>query len=302
MAFVTGRLVNMGLQFLLVGMLIGGAATFFSILFLFSFSPDIEGAITPSMLSFLKDIVGPVAAGFGGAIAGAYAAYFLSRSEALRVKAEKEAEENRLREIQEVQEINVALVNLMAKLNDIWTIKVSYFDPWANNPLRFLLIPPFTMPVKVPERLPNSTVAKVACLGLKDATNILYKADEGYYSILDNLLVRGGALKEIRDLLSERACTGDLCLQDYKVFAGAGRLVALYINTEELIKLIRDISSDLIDSISALADMAVCKYKGLGVPIITHDVISDGKFEMPAPYYKSPDDLKSVLEGPSALG
>ncbi|EPJ7517523.1 hypothetical protein MC833_000171 [Pseudomonas aeruginosa] len=294
----------MGLQILLVGMLIGGAATFFSILFLFSFSPDIERSINPSMLSLLKDIVGPVAAGFGGAIAGAYAAYFLSRSEALRVKAEKEAEENRLREIQEVQEINVALVNLMAKLNDIWTIKVSYFDPWADNPLRFLLIPPFTMPVKVPERLPNSTVAKVACLGLKDATNILYKADEGYYSILDNLLVRGGALKEIRDLLSERARTngGTLSLQDYKVFAGAGRLVALYINTEGLIKLIRDISNDLIGSISALSDMAICKYKGLGVPIITHNVISDSKFEMPAPYYTSVEDLKSELEELSVLG
>ncbi|WP_341860578.1 hypothetical protein AAEO47_06825 [Pseudomonas aeruginosa] len=286
------------MQILLVGAYLGVTIVFFGLLVVLSFSSEISDLITPTVLSLLKDIVGPVAAGFGGAIAGAYAAYFLSRSEALRIKKEKEAEEKRVREMQEIQEINVTLVGLFAKLNDVWTIKKSYFDPWEDEPLRFLTIPPFTMPLKVPERISNSTIANIECLGLDNAVRLFYMADEGYYAILDNLSARGALLRDIRELMSANGCANGVSvgLRDYLVYAGIGRLVALYINTEELIRQIKAVSSDLIASISALTNMADQKYKGKGVSIIKHGVISRRKFKMSLPHYKNVDELKDFFK------
>ncbi|MCP1651815.1 hypothetical protein [Pseudomonas nitroreducens] len=286
------------MQVFVVGVLVGVTTTFFGLLLLLSFSPDIGELVTPSIFSLLKDIVGPVAAGFGGAIAGAFAAYFLSRAESKRKRSEDAFEEVRKNRLEEVRQINIALVGLAAKLNDVLSIKKSYIDPMVDDRARFIVIPPFVRPATSRERISDQTTAMLACLPLKNATSLIYQADEGYFSLLDGLYTRGVVLQELRDLLErnkKHVGQPTLTLLDYVNAGGGGRLIALYLMTEDMLSLLTETAQSLADAILAVTEMAMERYKGLGIPLVTHKKLMSDSFFIPPPYFDSVESLKRSI-------
>lgn len=56
---------------MVMGFLVGAFSIFFLSLAILAFASDLSQMISPVVIAVLKDVGGPVAAGFGGAIAGA---------------------------------------------------------------------------------------------------------------------------------------------------------------------------------------------------------------------------------------
>jgi hypothetical protein len=222
----------------------------------------------PSAISILKDIAVPLAASFGGAVAGALVAFKLQSNKEER----KEKEE-------ELASLNKTMLALEAQLNDLYTIKKSSILPVCKEPLRFVAIQPLAAVEHVSERV-DVTFA-TALIRLKKGTLIqqIRIAEKRYLNVI-NTLKRRDSAKEHFDskTLAEGINTFDVySLQDLYKVVGPNYLAMLYRITEDYISLLDDAITSLWDAMQALELVSTEFYKDKGLGKLAYEIDEEKK-------------------------
>lgn len=282
-----------------VGAVLGGVICVFSSLIVLAFFPFVESIFPPKTYDFIKDILGPVAAGFGGAIAGVLTSHHI-QTKAEEKKAEAQAlEDKRKLNIKKASDYNKGVGILIAKYRDIANIKMQVVGPCAKDELRFL-----TMPIS--QRMP---------LNESKATDYLDELliEESMGSILSRLMVveqkyvatMSGVL-ERNDLILPYRAEFDAAiprthhrmragLSDVVLIHGCTRLLRLYSSSEGLIANIDETLSAFDEILSKLRSDVLFRIKLKDVNIVDFSNDRRAMTPTPVPYYKTVDELANAI-------
>ncbi|QEN47122.1 hypothetical protein [Pseudomonas protegens] len=242
---------------LFIGLLLGVFLTFFLFLSLFAFSPDLSNMISPVVVAVLKDVGGPIAAGFGGAIAGAVCSYIFQK----RNEKEKEVKA-------EISAIHKTSVRLLVQLNDLFSVKKHNIYPSLKHRARFLDISKIPSCPSVTDQV-DPRIIDIA-VSLKDAKTIdvIYLAEARYRACFENFNNRNLGLDEYRATLKGAGLgRGDShTLKELYDAVGQGQLIALHVMTETMIEVLDESIQTLREAIDLVANMMDKKFKGTGIP------------------------------------
>ncbi|MGZ2925928.1 hypothetical protein ABC668_03600 [Pseudomonas aeruginosa] len=222
--------------YVVIGLVIGAVLGFFMTFGFLSFSENIDALVGKSAYSLFKEVFAPMAAGFGGAVAGAYSSYYLALNESRKRQMEMDAEL-----------VNTSVYLLLVKLNEIVGIRKQGFLPYDKDPIRFLKIPVFSSGGFVQPPVDVRIITVLGKVGLGDISEKLYLADNGYASCLHCLELRNKKFLEVREL-AERAGVlngRSVRLDEYVETVGVPRLLGLYRVTEDLIEFLNKVVDDL---------------------------------------------------------
>lgn len=273
---------------LVMGLLLGIFLTFFGFLSLVAFSPDLSQMISPVVVAVLKDVGGPVAAGFGGAIAGAVCSYgFQQRNE-----KEKEAKA-------EISAIHKTSVRLSVQLNDLFSVKKHNIYPSLEHKLRFLDISKIPSCPSVTDQI-DPRIIDIA-VSLKDAKTIdtIYLAEARYKACFENFNNRNLGLDEYRATLKSAGLGrgGSHTLEELCHAVGQGQLVALHVMTELMIEVLDESIQTLSEAIEIMANMIDRKFKGSGITSLKMNLQENNQYlAKTAPSHFNVDTLKAYLD------
>ena len=272
---------------LVMGFLIGAFSIFFLSLAILAFASDISQMISPVVIAVLKDVGGPVAAGFGGAIAGAVCSYFFQK------RTEKEKENKA-----DISTIHKTWVRLMMQLNELYSIKKYNIFPSLDHPARFIDISKLPSNAGVVDRV-DPRIIDIA-LSVKDASaiDILYLADARYRACFENFTNRNDGLDEYRATLKNAGLgrVGGHSLDELKEAVGVGQLVAIHVMTEQTIEILDETLNTLKNAMDVVTELVTKKYKGQGVLSLKMDMEKGNEYltVSPAPHF-TVDSLKEYL-------
>ena len=272
---------------LIMGGVIGAFLVFFLFLVLLAFFPDVSELISPVMVSLLKDVGGPVAAGFGGAIAGAACSYIFQQ------RSEKEKEKR-----SDISVIHKTAIHLLMQINELYSIKKYNIYPSLEDKSRFLDISKIPVSPNVTDRI-DSRVIDVA-LSVKDAKTIdtIYLAEARYRACFENFGNRNVGLDEYRATVKNSGLARQSVYgirELYKV-VGEGQLVALHVMTEQMIEILDETLQTLADALELVNGLVDQKYKGSGVVSLKMDMKKNEEYlkKSPPPHFDV-ESLKAYL-------
>lgn len=272
---------------LVMGFLIGAFSIFLISLAILAFASDISQIISPVVIAVLKDVGGPVAAGFGGAIAGAVCSYIFQK----RTETEKENKAD-------ISTIHKTWVRLMMQLNELYSIKKYNIFPSLDHAARFLDISKLPSNAGVVDRV-DPRIIDIA-LSVKDASaiDILYLADARYRACFENFTNRNEGLDEYRVTLKSAGLgrVGGHSLDEVKEAVGVGQLIAIHVMTEQMIEILDETLNTLKSAMAVVTELVNKKYKGQGVLSLKKDMKKDNEYltASPAPHF-TVDSLKEYL-------
>ncbi len=221
-----------------------------------------------SAISILKDIAVPLAASFGGAVAGALVAFKLQNNKEER--KEKEAE---------LTSLNKTMLALEAQLNDLYTIKKSSILPVCKEPLRFVAIQPLAAVEHVSERV--DVTFSTALIRLKKGTLIqqIRIAEKRYLNVINTLRRRDSAKEHFDGMtLAAGINTFDVySLQDLYNVVGPNYLAMLYRITEDYISLLDDAITSLWEAMKALESVLNEFYKDKDLGRLAYEIDEEKK-------------------------
>ncbi|MBD9653559.1 hypothetical protein IB239_01875 [Pseudomonas sp. PDM12] len=276
---------------LIIGAALGVVGTIFLALMVLAFVvPDYSYA--PSTIyNFLKDIVGPVAAGFGGALAGAYASY--SFQERTLASAENKVS---------LKVYNKAIMVLVNKYAELLTFKMQVIAPHENVDLRFVTIPELIGFEATQEKVAYSICELLLSVGEGDLFKDLVKAESGYSSAMAAIKERSLIYGEHRarsDQVSIIASgSHDLNFKALVSVHGIPALVRLYQETEGMISTVDTVVEILFNALKRLDQECGPKIKDyLGGKVIVSEINYALSFKRSAkPFYENSGQLISALE------
>lgn len=254
---------------LVMGMLIGAFFIFFSSLAVLAFAPDISQMISPAVVALLKDVGGPIAAGFGGAIAGAVCSYIFQR----RSEVEKENKAD-------LSAIHKAWVHLMMQLNDLYSIKKNCIFPSLDHPVRFLEISKLPSNANVVDRIDSRIIDIVLSVKEAGAIDILYLAEARYRACFGNITNRNESLDEYRATVKLAGLGREHghTLDELNAVVGAGQLIALHAITEDMIEVLDDAIITLRRAMDIVESLVAKKYEGQGVVSLKMELNGSEKY------------------------
>lgn len=242
-----------------VGVALGIFLAFQFLLFLFSFSPAVAWMLDKNIVAFLKDVVGPVSAGFGGAVAGAYAAFRFQNNAEKRKELKAAA-----------RTLTMAKLNLMQKLNDLSSIKKHNVLKYSDHPARFIMIGELPETPGVREAVdPNIIDLLIGARASKLISRVLL-ADRRYEACFENFKLRNRALLDYRAILtaSHLGQTYNATLEDVCNVIEPGRLIALHFNTEGVLEMFDETIETLHSALSAVSESLDKSFKGTGLAVM----------------------------------
>lgn len=260
--------------FFLMGALIGSLIMFYVLLGLVAYSQEISGLFNPLMISVLKDVVGPVSAGFGGAIAGAYGAYFLQQKN----ESEKESRVD-------ASALHKSIILFGEMLNELLTIKKYCVYPYRDNEVRFLEIPKISPSPGVQEHLDTRIIDIFIMMNLAEQLTVIKLAAARYKACFENFSNRNQMLDEYRALLNASGFQKDIgvSLDDIASVVYPGRLIAMCSMTEQTLEVLDESIQSLKSATDALADAFESKFKGSGTRGVRMDFSESGLYMAPVP-------------------
>lgn len=276
----------MSLQ-LVIGAVIGAVAALFMVMAGLAFIEPGDYGVPPFLYLFLKDIVGPVAAGFGGAISGAFISY----------RYQQQNEERKLLS-DEARSFNRAMALLAHKLNDIASIKNSAILPRQNDPVRFITIPPIAQSPSREERAAESLGEILIGRGLQDLLPDIFEAEELYHSVRESFYERATLISEMREKTEisvegrGRVVSLDLLVN----ILGVGATVRMYHLTEQIITGIDDAIDGLIDSLMVVGERCGRKIKSDGGAVLIYGKDKNEAYtRTAAPFFRDADHLEQSI-------
>jgi hypothetical protein len=262
--------------------------TIIFLLLLINFQVDIASLFglsqnAPSAISLLKDFASPLAASFGGAVAGAFVAFRLQNKK----------EERKERET-ELSSLNLTILALESQLNDLFSIKKTSILPACAEPLRFNGIQPLAVVEHVSERVDMRFASALIKLKKGSLIQEIRIAERRYLNVI-NTLRRRDSVKERIDNMTLAAgidTFDEYSLADLYKIIGPNNLALLYKMTEDYIYLLDDAISSLWKAIKEIEAVSKENYKGLGK--LSFDIPDDNKAIIsptPKPIIKNEKEL-----------
>lgn len=274
----------MSLQIVL-GAVIGAVATIFFVMAGLAFIEPVAFGAPSSFYNFMKDIVGPIAAGFGGAMSGAAISYKYQRD------SERIAERKLC-----VKNYNKAMAILLSKSAALVSIKTSVMQPYDTNALRFLVMPSMAAFVPNPKSAIELIGEDLVDRGFSNIYNDLFMAEELCSSAIEALFARNALIEEMRvkaDAVANKTAR-HLSLSEMADIHGVASLVRIYALTEEMINAVDKGISNVFSVIGVLRDSYSQKISCSEAKIITLKLKPDAESALvPAspPVLKSSEDI-----------
>ncbi|QPO19625.1 hypothetical protein HXW90_08760 [Pseudomonas sp. Y39-6] len=268
-----------------MGLLLGIFLTFISFLCLFGFSPDLAQMISPMVFAVLKDVGGPVAAGFGGAIAGAFCSYvFQQRNE--KVKEDKS----------DISAMHKTFVRLSVQLNDFFSAKELNIYPHLTSRFRFIDIPKIPTSPSIIDQVDPRIIDIAVSLKNGEAIEVIYLAEARYKACFETFNRRNSQMDEFRAALKSAGLEHGGIEEIYQA-VGQGQLIELHIMTEQMIEILDGAIRTLSEAMELTADMMDKKFKGAGGARLKVDLKEEHQHLTKAvlPYFNV-DTLKAYLE------
>lgn len=272
---------------LVMGLIIGGCVVFFIFLSIFAFSPEISQMINPLVVAVLKDVAGPVAAGFGGAIAGAACSYIFQQ------KNERDKEVKA-----DFTVVHRAVIHLSQQLNDLFSVKKYAIYPSRDSKIRFLDISKIPSNPGVIERIDPRVIDVVLSMGDASTIDTIYLAEARYRACFENFANRNLSLDEYRANLksSDFGKKSELTLCQIYSVVGEGQLIALHDMTEQMIEVVDEALQTLSESLGLLSKILSVKYKGSGLSVLSMNLAKGDEYlkKMPSPFFDK-ETLRAFL-------
>ncbi|SNT47213.1 MULTISPECIES: hypothetical protein [unclassified Pseudomonas] len=274
--------------FFLFGVLLGGLSTFYLALLLVAIEPNLGILINSNVVSLLKDVVGPVAAGFGGAIAGAYAAYTLQES---KEKARSDRES--------AGAVSRARLVLVRCLSELTSLKKYHFYPHRDESLRFVMINLLPEAPVVEASVSDKFIDVLADIGAGPALDSVMLSIARYKACFENFSRRNQSLQEFRQAMQEGNfhIREEVSVENMVEAYGAPRLMAMYRNTEEIIVVLDEAIATLNAAIELTTNVVSDGFKGSGLPQLMfkiHDAHLKFLEPLPAPKIQEEEMYKVV--------
>lgn len=225
-----------------VGLLSGVFISFQLALCAFAFYPPFSNLVDQTLVAYLKDVLGPIFTGLGGAGLGALAAYkFQQRNE-----AEKEFKET-------LNVVRLVKMQLVSKLSELASIKKTSILPHANDKVRFVHIGPLPESAAIKERVDSRILNVLADVGAAEAIQEILLSDQRYFACFENFMERNKGLYQFRDKVNSLSLASEQNFP-FGLLARAlepGRIIALYICTESLLLVL----DEAIESINSALEL-----------------------------------------------
>ncbi|WP_338487578.1 hypothetical protein VRB78_16350 [Pseudomonas trivialis] len=274
------------------GIIFGLAASVFSMIFALAFYPSAEQILPSKTYEFFKDILGPVAAGFGGAIAGAVMGAIAN------ARMQEKFEHNKAA-IAQITSYNMGLIILTSMYRELATLKKDLVIPVKDEPLRFILMP-ITHEINISsDRATDAMRILISTLGLAELLSDLMLAEQSYVAAMGSLIERNRMVLEYREkfdnAMSKKPGRQKAGLKELVEIHGHTSILRLYNYSEATI-------SGLDRSLVRLHDVMVrldaelaplVKYKGH----ILLGLKNSGTYLIPAPSprYASAEELSVAI-------
>lgn len=241
----------------IIGSIVGAATTIILLIVLQQDVANLFGVSTtsPSNLSILKDLITPLAASFGGAVAGALAAFKLQNNKEERKKKEDE-----------INALNNSLLALESQLNDLSAIKKQTILDVAEKPLRFMEIRPIASIEHVAERIDLRMASGLARLKEADLIQESRLAERKYINVINTLKLRDSIIVQLHNLTAKAGINtfdSSSLMQIYKI-VGPNNLAIAYETTEEYIKLLDDALLSIKNAMTRINSIFDVHYKDIG--------------------------------------
>jgi hypothetical protein len=270
------------------GAVIGAVLTILLLMGALSFFSDAKEVVSPDLYSFLKDIVGPIAAGFGGAIAGALTTYKVSTDAQAKTEG-----------LIEARNYNRGVLILVSKLNELASIKKSMIIPCESDLLRFATIPALPTQDKDRGRAEAYLTETLIALESYDVIKHVVLAEEYFDSVRSSLNERNRMVDRHRAQIEQgdSRFEGRVSLNNLVQVHGVGATIKLYVFTEQFIEMVDDSIVILRRAIDSVSDTCAEKLKGRGIKILKYDFKKDNAAynKTKSPHFKSPQHLRAVI-------
>jgi hypothetical protein len=271
----------------MVGSIVGAAT---AVIILIIFQQDVAdlfgvSSASSSNLSILKDLITPLAASFGGAIAGALTAFKLQNDK-----------ESVKREEDEVAALNNSLLALESQLNDLGAIKRQTILNVAQKPIRFLEIRPVTNTEHVTERIDLRMVPGLARLKEAELIQECRLAESRYINVINTLKMRDSIILHIHNSMATAGINtfdSTSLTKTYEIL-GPNDLAIAYEVTEEYIRILDEALVSVKNAMLKISSIFEKHYKekGYGSLKIEFPPETEELFrETPPPLIKNVKDL-----------
>ncbi|MDF3863000.1 hypothetical protein P3W53_00900 [Pseudomonas denitrificans (nom. rej.)] len=271
-----------------LGMTIGIIVSIFFYMAVISFW-DTSHEFTPAGFnSFVKDILGPIASGFGGAIAGALASFKFQQ------------DESRKKELQlEIKNYNRAVHILAGKLNILASYKESMIAPYENDLLRFCTMPQVASGDKDYGSEASALLTQIL-LNIDEADTLakVTEAEAFYISVIDACRLRNTLVEQHREN-SEKNNPGqsrNITLANLSKIQGTNSLLRLYRLSEQLIELVDETLSMFEKVIDKFERRCIPKIRDQGIKVLSLSGADERIFKKTIPpHFNSADELEAAI-------
>lgn len=243
--------------YIVIGVVAGLFVALLLILLLLSFSPLIAQLVDPVIIAFLKDVVGPVSAGFGGAVAGAYAAYYLQR----KAQLDKEGKDS-------ARVLYMAKFRYIEKLNELLSIKQQAFVPHFDHKARFSVIGQLPDREMSTRAIDDSLIELLVAQGAGKAVSDVFLAEKRYIACFVNFKARNVMIAGYREVANTVPVNENLIVSfnDICRAVDAGVVIALYEFTEAMLKNVDDTINTIRDALRGIGEALDRRMKDKGLP------------------------------------
>lgn len=243
--------------YIVIGVVAGLLIAFLLLMILFSFSPLIAQLLDPIVISFLKDVVGPVSAGFGGAVAGAYAAYYLQR----KAQLQKEGSDS-------ARALYMAKFLYIEKMNELLSIKQQSFLPHFDHKARFCIIGQLPDREMSAQPVDHNLIELLVAQGAGKAVSDVFLAEKRYIACFANFKARNVMITSYREVANTVPLDENLVVSFDQICRAVdpGMIIALYEFTEGLLKNVDDAVESIRDALRGVGEALDRQMKNKGLP------------------------------------
>lgn len=270
-----------------VGLLLGIFIAFQLALCAFAFYPPFTNVVDLTLVAYLKDVLGPVVTGFGGAGLGALAAYKFQQ----KTEADREFKET-------LNILRLVKMQIVTKLSELVSIKKTSILEHADDKVRFIHIGPLPEAAAIKDRVDSRILNVLADAGAAKAIEQVLLGDQRYFACFDNFKERNKALYEYRDKVNSLGLASGIACSFGEIARAVepGRIISLYICTENLLLVLDEGIKSLGDALDLVGSALDDKFKAKGAKNIKFSRSEGSAFERLPKSKFSLEELEGYLE------
>lgn len=268
-----------------LGLILGAAATLFFLLALVAVWDVNHQLVSANANAFLKDVIGPFAAGLGGAAIGALLSSHFQRAS------------DRAKEVDQVfKDYFLGYSILVSKFYELRSTQENAVRPYQDSALRFLDIPSSPGYADIEGRAELVLGPILLQLGFERVMDAIRVCETTYSYCLQNHEQRDTLHSECRELLAEFGGK-PIALKLIVKAIGSSRVLRLYSATEGFIEVLDQGVMDFADLIRWLDREVAPKIKQLNPSRIVATTQLVGSIsETPPPKIKSKERLEEIIQ------